>query len=105
MVTSNKILGTNYKRKKNFLNSFNYLEPLSIPINESAKKYFAYVPVLKTLATMFDDQSLKNHFNCPSRNDQEKFLQDFFDGTVYKNNKLFQENPTALKVIFISRFF
>ena len=98
MTNSNKIFDSNYKRKQYYKKEFKYVDPVSIEIDKN--KHFSYVPPAKTLENMFFDKSIQNHLNFNiSEKKSDGLLEDFTDGSVYKNNSFFKQNPTALKII------
>lgn len=45
------------------------------------------------------DKSLRNELRLQEEPRKKDILEDFMDGTIYKNNKFFQENPDALRII------
>lgn len=44
------------------------------------------------------DKSLRNELGHKEPR-KKNVLEDFMDGNVFKNNKFFQENPDALRII------
>ncbi|XP_044585983.1 uncharacterized protein LOC123266021 [Cotesia glomerata] len=95
-------LGTFYKRKKFCEKNFPYVSPIQIPVNNSSskkKQFFHYVPLKETIKQLYDNKSLSHNlvFDIPKYN--SKILKDFTDGSVFKNNPFFKDNPNAVQLI------
>jgi len=99
MIKTNEILTTNFKRKKFYKNKFDYVSPVQVIIDQQKKTSFAYVPIIETLKRFFTDKSVRNELGYQKKPGKKDVLEDFMDGNVYKNNKFFQENPDALRII------
>lgn len=91
-------LDTDFKRKKVYKSKFDYVQPIEVIIDKQKETSFAYVHIIQTLKSFFMDKSVQRfgHQKVPRRDD---ILEDFTDGNVFKNNKFFQENPDALRII------
>ncbi|KAE8738631.1 hypothetical protein FOCC_FOCC015883 [Frankliniella occidentalis] len=97
-------LSSTYRRKEYFKKMFTFVKPEKVeffkPVKNSCgnivnvKKFFYYVPVPDTLEACLKDKSL-NIKLVPPTFSKDGFLVDVTDGEVFKNNKFFQENPTA----------
>ncbi len=85
-----------YKINKETENSGHYISPAQhkLPRNAAGKECpFQYVSLVQTVAAIVSDPDFEN---LPRDPIPEGFLYDFKDGSVWKNNKYFQENPDAL---------
>jgi hypothetical protein len=85
-----------YKINKETENSANYITPIQfkLPSNAAGKECpFQYVPIIETVAAIVSDPDFKN---LPSATTPDGFLYDFKDGSAWKNNSYFQQNPDAL---------
>lgn len=93
-------LGTIFKRRKFYEQNFPYVSPIQVPLDSvnNKKRFFHYVPLQDTLKYLFNNKSLgdKLSFDLPKSNSD--VFKDFTDGSVFKNNPFFQENPDALKL-------
>ena len=100
------VLKTDQRRKTYFKEHFNYVEPINIYLgrNENRKeRYCVYVPIKKTLTSLFKQPSVRIQHDksvcndtCPPRN---YVLEDIVHGTLYKENSLFKSNSGALSII------
>ena len=95
----NTKLGSNYKRKKFYKEKFDFVQPQSILINKEKETFFSYVLIIETLNYIFQDKSIQLEILQHPGPRDERVLHNFMDGTVYKSNKFFQDNPNALKII------
>jgi hypothetical protein len=85
-----------YKINKEVENSPYYISPIQfkLPPNAAGKECpFQYVPIIETVSAIVSDPDFKNLPRAPT---PEGFLYDFKDGSAWKSNKYFQENPDAL---------
>lgn len=89
MNNVSKSLGTKYFRKNYYKNKFDYVEPVPIEIDKATKKYFTYVPIKKTLKSIFRDESVKNELKLTHELRNDDLLVDVTDGTVFKTNVFF----------------
>jgi hypothetical protein len=85
-----------YKIHKETANSSEYIAPLQLqlPRNVFGKECpFQYVSVVDTVAAIVSDPDYQNlpRDPCPTG-----FLCDFKDGSAWKNNQYFKDNPDAL---------
>lgn len=94
-------LGTSFKRRKFFEEHFPYVDPVQIPLPSvnGKKRFWHYIPLKETLKNLFYNKSVtsKLQFDLPENN--TKILRDFTDGTVFKENMFFKQNPGSLKLI------
>jgi hypothetical protein len=85
-----------YKINKETENSGHYISPAQhkLPRNAAGKECpFQYVSVVQTVAAIVSDPDYEN---LPRDPIPDGFLYDFKDGSAWKNNKYFQDNPDAL---------
>jgi hypothetical protein len=83
-----------YKINKVVQNSTHYIAPQEIKLPPDSKgkvSTFQYIPVADIVNAVISDADFK-----PSAPSPEGVLYDIKDGTAWKNNKYFQENPDAL---------
>ncbi|XP_031780303.1 uncharacterized protein LOC100679989 isoform X1 [Nasonia vitripennis] len=92
-------LGSNYKRKKFYKENFDFIQPESLVIDKENQTYFSYVPIIETLKYTFQDKSIQHEILKKPEPRDKDVLFDFMDGTVYKCNTFFNDNPDALKII------
>jgi len=91
-----------YKISKQTENSPHYVTPreFKLPPNAQGKKCpFQYVPIIETVAAIVSDPDFKNLPQAPS---PDGFLCDFKDGSAWKNNTYFKQNPEALTGLLYS---
>ena len=61
---------------------------------------FHYIPLLKTLEVLLQDESIQEEVhNCSARIRNDGKLEDFCDGSVFKQHELFSSNPEALQIV------
>lgn len=91
-----------YSRKKFWCQNFQYIQPLSIPLQNQDKENtdckYSYVPILETLKTMLMNDDVRNHCLGTHKNNDSQRLFDIGDGKVIKNNAFFSTNPSALRI-------
>lgn len=92
-------LDSNYKRKKFYKENFDHVAPKAIKINPSKGTFFCYVPIQSTLQLFFRDKSVKHEIQLKVPVNDTNLMQDFTDGTAFKNNEFFKNNPESLKLI------
>jgi hypothetical protein len=91
-----------YKINKQTENSPFYITPqeLKLPPNERGKvSTFQYVPITETVAAIVGDPDFKNLTQAAT---PDGLLYDLRDGSAWKDNTYFQENPDALTGILYS---
>lgn len=77
-------------------NSPHYISPVQykLPLNAAGKECpFQYVPIIETLSLIVSDPDYKKLPRDPT---PDGFLYDIKDGSAWKNNSYFRENPDAL---------
>ncbi len=85
-----------YKINKQTLNSPHYIAPreIKLPPTSAGKVFtFQYVPIVETVTAIISDPHFKQQKQTSS---PEGLLYDIKDGSVWKDNKYFQDNPDAL---------
>ncbi|XP_034238081.1 uncharacterized protein LOC117643344 [Thrips palmi] len=92
-----KCLRSAHLRTKFYKTMNRFVEP-KIADAKGDQKYF-HIPISQTLLGLFEDKSALNIQLEPPLNTDPDILKDFTDGANFKNNKFFQENPTALRLI------
>lgn len=97
--TSHNILRTNYTRKKFYVKEFDYVKPTFVDLDKKKKTFFAYVPIMDTLTSIFKDKSIEKILNLTVPVANKDFLADFTDGEVFKNNTFFKNNTESLQII------
>ena len=98
MHNTQKNLGTKHLCKTYYKNRFDYIEPVAIEIDEKKNTHFMYVPIKKTLKSVWKDKSVKNELKITHEIRDDDLLVDVTDGTVFKTNIFFKENPESLKI-------
>lgn len=92
---------TSFKRNKFYQENFPYVNPVQIPLStqNGKKRFFHYVPLKDTLKQLFYNKTLTHElkFNLPENN--SNVFRDFTDGSVFEENKFFQQNPGGLQLI------
>jgi len=90
-----------HTRKKYFKSQATYVEPIPIKlgIDGSAKSvWYHYVPVKETLRVMLGDKSVIAQLKNPL-NSEPGIIHDVTNGSVYRNNSLFCNEPSLLGII------
>lgn len=95
-IVNIKELQTIYLRKKFYKSHFYSVWPQKklLPKGE----FFHFVPILETLKALFHDKSLNFNINIPVQHEND-LLKDFTDGSAFRTNKFFKENPNGLRLI------
>lgn len=61
---------------------------------------FHYIPLLKTLEVLLQDESIQEEVhNCSARIHSDGKLEDFCDGSVFQQHELFSSNSEALQIV------
>ena len=61
---------------------------------------YDYVPLFSTLRKLLSDTTIVEEIEtCPSRIRNGDLIEDFCDGSVFKNHPLFSKDPYALQII------
>lgn len=86
-------LATSFKRRKFYETTFPYVNPVQLPLptENGKKRFYHYVPLKETLKTLFYNRTLTHELKFRPENNSNVF-RDFTDGTVFKENKFFQQN-------------
>ncbi|KAK3921010.1 Transcriptional repressor protein YY1 [Frankliniella fusca] len=95
-------LKSNYLRKKMYHNYLGYVEPKQYVCGIGANgknKVFHYVPIDASLKAMLNDPAIESALLSETFNRDENLFEDFYDGSVFKNNDFFKENPDSIKII------
>ena len=91
-----------------FKEHFRHVQPQSIFLGKNKHNKqcsYQYVPINLTLTSLLNDASVWKEFktteNSAKQTTQSKLqsFSDCTDGSPYKNNVLFNENPNAIKII------
>jgi hypothetical protein len=85
-----------YKINKETENSPHYITPLQfkLPRNEAGKECpFQYVPIIETLGAIISDPDFESLSEEPA---PKGYLHDIKDGSSWKKNQYFKDNPEAL---------
>ena len=103
-------LNTTYKRNKFVQDKFQYVAPVEILLNKAEvekglkKDVLHYIPLDAAMKNLLEDKSysqlIQQQRNNPPK-DCEKIV-DIQDGSLYKNNEFFMQNPEALSLLFYS---
>lgn len=100
-IKNNELLNSKFKGTKFYTTQNNYVFPRKVKLGTDVKgneTFFHYVPILNTIKAVFSNKYLAAYLDQPIQNDSNIF-RDFSDGNGYKENKFFQKNPDAIKVI------
>ena len=73
---------------------------LGVSNNTGETDTFQYVPILKTLEVICNKDDVLGHIMCPPANDDK--IESFRDGSIFKENPLFSENPASIQFILYS---
>ena len=80
-----------------------YVEPLSVKLPDNEE--YHYVPMLKSLSSMLNNNYLKNEYFKNKPNTDPSKILDFRDSLKYKTNPLFQNNPHSVQIrLYIDDF-
>jgi hypothetical protein len=85
-----------YKINKETENSHHYIHPIQfkLPRNAAGKECpFQYVPIIQTVTAILSDPDFDSLQQAPT---PDGHLYDFKDGSAWKNNQYFIDNPDAL---------
>ncbi|XP_034238378.1 uncharacterized protein LOC117643547 [Thrips palmi] len=105
---SSKPLSTSYLRRQYYINNFLYVAPVPVKLPPPKKyphlkRYFYYVPLKETLQACFKSKSMK--INLEHEPSYDDVIRDFTDGTLFKENEFFKDNPKALRLILFQDAF
>lgn len=94
------IFRTEHMRKKYFKDTFNFIEPVQIPIDIEKSRYLYYVPVLQTLKSVFHEtiDPIVPHRKI------DGFMSDYKDGLRFTNNSFYQRENTIHLLIYQDGF-
>lgn len=94
-------LATSFKRRKFNERNFPYVNPVQIalPTENGKQRFYHYVPLKETLKKLFCNRTLTHELKFHRPEINSNVFRDFTDGTVFKENKFFQQNPDALQLI------
>lgn len=100
-------LRSSFIRKKYFKSEFNFVAPLSIKLGESRGKIcnFYYVPLLETLKVLLGKSNIRTQILTHDNNSVDDVFANITDGSVYKNNQYFMDNPTVLRLLLFQDAF
>jgi hypothetical protein len=76
---------------------FKYIEPQEIKLPEPEMKKFSYISVIDTICTIVTDPTFR-----PAEPMDDGFLRDVKDGSAYKENGYFRNNPEAFTLLLYS---
>jgi hypothetical protein len=85
-----------YKINKETENSPHYITPIQfkLPRNAAGKESpFQYIPIIETVKAIISDPDFDSVCQAPA---PDGYLHDLKDGSCWKTNKYFMENPGAL---------
>ena len=109
-IKAQQTLDTEYKRKTFIKENFKFIEPQEIILNAEgvkkgeAKDVIHYIPVTESFKHLLEDKTfnevLDREREVAEKNDE--ILKDLTDGTAFKENKYFKENPGAYAGHFYS---
>jgi hypothetical protein len=84
-------------------NSAYWVEPreMALPYSEALNGVttFQYIPILSSIKGMLTHEAIANKYFEVRPEKDANLITSFRDGSVYKNNKLFQEEPNAVELI------
>ena len=91
-------------KKKLLSNRVNFVEPVEIYLGQDHNgkgRFCQYVPINKTLAALFKQTEVRNQYRQTHDIVANRNIFDHVsDGKVFLSNKLFQEQPSALRLLF-----
>lgn len=85
--------------------AFRYAEPVSLKLFDPGDpvKLYYYVPITKTLQSLFKDANIECHLkefaSDTSSSSTYAELRDFDDGSVYKNDVFVETTPGCIKLL------
>lgn len=85
-----------YKINKQTQNSDHFISPreIKLPPNSKGKiSTFQYIPIIETVEGIISDPDFRHQSQAPT---PDGFLFDIKDGSAFKENQYFRENPDAL---------
>ena len=94
-------LRSTYMRNCYNKNNFNYTSPVSVKLGkdeQNIERFAHYVPIKKTLLSLFKDKGFHKQYEAPLQGNQN-FFCDISDGSVFQNNELFSRIPGSLQII------
>ena len=105
-------LSSAFKRNKFVQDNFHYVPPQEYVLNPEEVKRGArkdvihYVDVKDSFKTLLEDKSLVEVLKCEKNKarvrDSSEVLRDFCDGSAYRDNPFFRNNPGAFAAHFYS---
>ena len=101
-------LSTEFKRSKFIRENMKYVAPREIILNKDECKHGAkkdvihYIPISESLKLLLEDDSFNRMMSAPDDLRQGGDYRDIKDGTSYKTNAFFIENPNAYALLLYS---
>lgn len=100
---SNGKMGSDFKRKKEYMRLFPYIKPIgyNLGLNESNKPcQYHYIPIKSSLENLFKFDSVFEQYRyrqnySPSLN----VIEDIYDGSLFQNHPIFAKDPAAIQLI------
>ena len=112
LLKAQEQLSSEHKRSKFMEDNFKLIKPREIVLNSEEVKHGAkkevihYVPILASFKTLIEDTSficaMENARNNERRNSKENLIEDVKDGSAYRNNEYFVNNPEAFSLMMYS---
>lgn len=101
------VFRSKHTRNLHFKKRFLFVEPVTILLGRNKRNRdatFYYVPVLKTLEAMLENEAVVKQCDelLPNTN---RVMKDFTDGSVFKSILLYKDHPKALKLILFQDAF
>jgi hypothetical protein len=103
--SKNGKLRSNYTRKQYYKEELGYIKPVAVKLGENSMGttcHYHYIPIKDTLKALLADKSVYQQcFNTPTVPSQEppQLYRDFTDGSIFRENELFQRLQDSLKII------
>ncbi|GBN38838.1 hypothetical protein AVEN_265119-1 [Araneus ventricosus] len=100
-------LSSDYLRKSFFKTQFQYVEPIAISLGQDKKNkncIFHYVPILESLASFIQNESVRIQFENPLKNLNKGILTDSTDGLVWKRHDHFNEKDFIKILLYQNSF-
>lgn len=107
-LKAQKKLDSEHKRTKYVQDNMKYISPREIVLNPEQvrlgkrKDVIHYVPITETMKILLEDETF-NLIHCPNTDQEENaVLSEMKQGSIFKTNPYFKENPSACGIILYS---
>lgn len=104
--TVSGLLRTTHTRHNYFKNEFEYVHPKCINFGICGDKLcnYYYVPIIETIKVLMKNKNIQQWLT-EEMESSDNIFANITDGSVFKNNSFFSENPNALRIIIFQDAF